>query len=145
MAHVKPILTKAEYEAALARLDEVLQAEIGTPDGDERDMLVDLLEDYERERFPIPPPTVIDVIEFGMDQQGLTARDLVPCIGSIEAVQEVLLGERTVTPQMAESLEPLLRLRLSDLLDVEEDPPKATALKSSNFEKSLHPSAGLQD
>ena len=108
-----------DYEAALARLDQVLQAEIGTPEGDERDLLVDEIERYERVHYPIPPPTAFDMIEFCMDQLGLTAVDLVPYVGSISAVEELLAGNLPITPDMALSLEKFLGARFEDLEGVE--------------------------
>ena len=57
MATVSPICTEEEYEAALARIAEILHAEIGTPEGDERDVLVDLLESYEDMHYPITLPS----------------------------------------------------------------------------------------
>ena len=120
MEHVKPILTKAEYEAALARLDEVFQAESGTPEGDECDLLFDEIERYERVHYPIPPPTAFDMIDFRMDQLSLTAVDLVPCVGSIDAVEDLLAGNLPITPDMARSLEKLLGAKLMHLEGVQE-------------------------
>ena len=45
------------------------------------------------------------MIEFCMDQLGLTAVDLVPYVGSISAVEELLAGNLPITPDMALSLE----------------------------------------
>ena len=79
MVSVNPIRTEEDYDAALTRLSEIFQAEIGTPEGDERDILVDLIECYEDRHHPIGPPTdPIASIEFEMDQRGLTLHDLAP-------------------------------------------------------------------
>ena len=133
MAQVRPIQTEVDYEAALARLDQVLQAEIGTPEGDERDLLVDEIERYERVHYPIPPPTAIDMIEFCMDQLGLTAVDLVPCVGSISAVEDLLAGNLPITPDMVTSLEKLLGARLGDLEGVEDLGQKVEDQVSRDF------------
>ena len=53
MANVKPIRTEKEYEAALARIDELMDAEFGSPEGDELDVLVDLVELYESKHEPM--------------------------------------------------------------------------------------------
>ena len=106
-----PIESDEEHQVALARLWEVFHAEPGTPEGDEHAMLADLIEAYEEAHFPIDPPTdPVAVIEFWMDQKNLTQADLVPCIGSSDAVAEVLSYKRPVTPQMAQALEGLFRL-----------------------------------
>jgi HTH-type transcriptional regulator / antitoxin HigA len=44
---IKPIRTEADYEAALARIDALMNAESGTPEGEELDVLADLVELYE--------------------------------------------------------------------------------------------------
>jgi len=48
--------TEADYEAALARLDELLDAEPETPEGDEFELWVTLIETYEKSEFPIDLP-----------------------------------------------------------------------------------------
>ena len=82
MVTISPIRNEDDYETALTRLAEIFQAEPGTPEGDERDILSDLVEHYEDRCHPIAPPDPIAAIEFRMDQAGLTRRDLVPHIGS---------------------------------------------------------------
>ena len=59
MATESPIRTEEEYEAALARIAEIFHAEIGTPEGDELDALVDLVELYEDKHYPITFPAPI--------------------------------------------------------------------------------------
>ena len=78
MANLEPILTKEEYEAALARIHELFHAPVGTPDGDELESLVDLVEIYAAEHYPIDPPSPSAAIEYHMDQTGKTPRDLTP-------------------------------------------------------------------
>ena len=104
MAEVKPIRTEADYVAALARVDELMDAEQGSPEGEELDVLVDLVELYESKHVPIDYASPIAAIEFRMDQAGLALRDLVPFIGSRAKVSEVLSGKRAITMPMARAL-----------------------------------------
>ena len=104
MVTISPIRSEGDYEAALDRLGEIFQAEDGTPEGDERDILFDLVEHYEDKHHPIAPPDPVAAIEFRMDQAGLTRRDLVPHIGSRAKVSEVLSGKRPITMSMARAL-----------------------------------------
>ena len=104
MAEVKPIRTESDYAAALARVDELMDAEVGTPEGDEFEILVDLVELYESKHEPMGYPSPIAAIEFRMQQQGLAPRDLVPFIGSRSKVSEVLSGKRAITMPMARAL-----------------------------------------
>ena len=104
MAEVKPVRTEADYAAALARIEELMDAEQGSPEGDELDVLAVLVEAYENKHVPIDYPSPIAAIEFRMDQAGLTPRDLVPFIGSRAKVSEVLSGKRPITMPMARAL-----------------------------------------
>ena len=94
MVNVRPVRTEADYEAALARVAELMDAREGTPEGEELDVLVDLVGVYEDKHVPMGYPDPVAAIEFCMDQQGLSQRDLVPYIGSSARVSEVLSGLR---------------------------------------------------
>lgn len=76
MANVEPIRTEQDYEAALARIYELFHAAPGTPDSDELESLVDLVEEYEDEHYPIDPPSLSAAIEFHIDQTGTIPTDL---------------------------------------------------------------------
>jgi HTH-type transcriptional regulator/antitoxin HigA len=78
----KLIKTEADYTDALARIDELFDAKPDTLEGDELDLLVTLVEMYEKREFPIDLPDPIEAIRFRMEQQGLRAKDLIPYIGS---------------------------------------------------------------
>ena len=102
--NLKPILTDEDYEAALARVWEIFDAEPGTPEGEELDTLVDLVEEYEDRHFPMGYPDPVEAIKFRMEQAGLKQRDLIPFIGSRAKVSEVLSGKRDLTMKMARAL-----------------------------------------
>jgi len=101
---IKPIRTEADYEAAIARIDALMNAQPDTPEGDELDVLVDLVELYEAKHVPMAYPSPVAAIEFRMDQAGLTPRDLVPFIGTRAKVSEILSGKRPLTMPMARAL-----------------------------------------
>lgn len=104
MVNIKPIRTEKDYEVSLARIDELIDAKSGSPEGAELDVLVDLIELYESKREPMGHPSPITAIEFRMEQAGLSARDLIPFIGSRAKVSEVLSGKRAITMPMARAL-----------------------------------------
>lgn len=76
MNEIKPIRSKADYEAALAEVEHLWGAASGTQEGDRLDVLATLVDAYESEHYPIDPPDPIEAIKFRMEQQGLTRRDL---------------------------------------------------------------------
>ena len=104
MANIKPIRSETDYDAALARIHELMDTEPGSPEGDELDVLVDLVELYESKHVRMEYPSPLAAIEFRMDQAGLAPGDLVPFIGSRAKVSEVLSGKRAITMPMARAL-----------------------------------------
>ncbi len=101
---IKPIRTEKDYEAALARIDALMEAEPGSPEFNDLDVLVDLVEHYESKHEPMAYPNPLAAIEFRMEQDGLSPRDLIPFIGSRAKVSEVLSGKRAITMPMARAL-----------------------------------------
>lgn len=75
-----------------------------TPEGDRLDVLVTLVEAYERTHFPMDLPDAVDAIRFRMEQSGLTVEDLEPVIGRKNRVYEVLSRRRPLTLRMIEGL-----------------------------------------
>jgi len=100
----KLIKTEEEYEAALNRIEEIFDSKPGTPEGDEMELLVKLVEIYEEEKYPISAPDPISAIKFRMEQQGLKNKDLIPFIGSKSKVSEVLSGKRELSINMIRKL-----------------------------------------
>ncbi|MBI3118117.1 MAG: DNA-binding protein [Candidatus Hydrogenedentes bacterium] len=100
----KLIKTKAEYKAAMKRIDEIFEAKPGTGEADELELLLTLVDLYEEKHFPIDLPTPVEAIRFRMEQQGLKAKDLAPYIGSASKVSEVLAGKRPLSLTMIRSL-----------------------------------------
>lgn len=116
MANIKPIRSEKDYEAALARIEELMDAELGSAEGGELDVLVDLVELYESKHVPMRHPSPLTAIEFRMEQGGLSPRDLIPFIGSRAKVSEVLSGKRAITMPMARALHEHLGIAADVLL-----------------------------
>lgn len=104
MITVLNIKTEADYAQALERLALLMDAQAGTPEGDELDVLATLIEAYEKKQYPIETPDPIMALQFRMDQLGLTNKDLVPFLGSSAKVSEVLSGKRDLTLPMIRAL-----------------------------------------
>ena len=102
--NIKPIRSDDDLCAAFKRLEPIFQAQEGTPEADEMEVLVTLIEAYEHRHFPIGPADPVEAIKFRMEQQGLTPKDLVPYIGSSGRVSEVLSRKRRLSLQMVKRL-----------------------------------------
>lgn len=113
---IRPIKTKADYEATLKEIEGLMSAEADTPQGDRLDVLVTLVEAYEREHYPIGFPDPVEAIKFRMEQQGLSVEDLVPVIGRKNRVYEILAGKRPLTLRMIEGLHETFSIPAESLL-----------------------------
>ena len=63
-----------------------------------------LIQEYEREHYPIPDPEPIDFLLHVMDARGLTRKELEPFIGSRARVAEVLNRVRPLSLEMIRRL-----------------------------------------
>ena len=113
---IKPIRTKADYRAALKAVESLMGAKARSPEGDRLDVLVTLIESYERQHFPMDLPDAVEAIKFRMEQQGLTPKDLEPLIGRSNRVYEVLNRRRGLTLAMIQRLHAGLGIPAESLL-----------------------------
>ena len=97
---IKPIRTKANYRDALKDVESLMLARANTDDGERLDILVTLIEAYERKHFPMDLPDPVEAIKFQMDQKGLGPKDLEPMIGRLNRVYEILNRKRPLTLKM---------------------------------------------
>ena len=93
MTKGEPFRSEQEYQTAVARIHEVFFAEEGTPEGDELEMLVGLVEIYAAEHYPIDPPSPIAAIEYYLDQRGVALGNLIPFNGERAKITEDFLGK----------------------------------------------------
>lgn len=114
--NIKPIHTPEDLTAALARVEQLWVAQIGSPEGDELEILAVLIEKYEAEHFPMPASDPVEAIKFRMEQMGLTARDLEPFIGTSGRVSEVLNHKRKLSLAMIKRLHDGLSIPYERLL-----------------------------
>ncbi len=114
--NIKPIHTEADYRATLSEIETLMTATAGSPEGDRLDVLVTLVEAYERAHFPMDLPDPIEAIKFVMDQRGLSAKDLEPAIGRLNRVYEVLNRRRPLTLAMIRRLHTSLGIPAESLI-----------------------------
>ena len=101
---IRPIKTKADYRAALKEIEALMAAERDTPEGERLDVLVTLVEAYERKHYQLDLPDPIEAIQFRMEQLGLTRKDLEPLIGTRARVAEVMNRKRSLSIDMIRRL-----------------------------------------
>lgn len=115
---IAPIKTKRDYRQALKEIEGLMDAKRNTPQGDRLDVLVTLVEAYERKHYPLDLPDPIEAIKYHMDQNGLQPRDLIPYIGSRNRVHEVLNRKRALTLKMIWRLHDGLGIPAESLIKV---------------------------
>lgn len=103
---IRPIKTEADYEAALAEVEQMMgHVESDTPDGDKLELLVTLIEAYEDIHYPMGETSdPISIIEFVMEQQGLSRKDLEPYIGPRQRVWDIMERRRPLSLTMIRRL-----------------------------------------
>jgi HTH-type transcriptional regulator/antitoxin HigA len=117
---IYPIKDEAAHTRALRRIEALMDCDsLTTEQGHELDALVTLVEAYEEKYFAIREASPIAVIEFMMDQNGLTRKDLEPMIGSRARVSEVLSGKRPLTLAMIRALSVELHIPADLLIGTE--------------------------
>lgn len=102
--NIRPVRTKADHRAALKEIESLMSARAGSADGERLDVLVTLVEAYERKHYRFDLPDPVDAIKFRMEQMALAPKDLVPMIGQINRVYEVLNRTRPLSLQMIRRL-----------------------------------------
>ena len=100
---IRPLRSEADYEAALDAIERNFDKEPtkGTTGADRFDLLALLIEDYERQRWPIEPPDPVDAIRYRMETGSYTQADLGRLIGSRQRASDILSRKRRLTMQMA--------------------------------------------
>ena len=101
---IKPIKSEGDYEKALQRVESLWNAPEGSAESDELDVLATLIEEYEREHYPLGLPDPVEAIRFRLEQQGKDSRALIGVIGQRTRVYEVLRGKRSLSLNMIREL-----------------------------------------
>ena len=119
---IRPIRTEEDYKAALREVSAYFdnQPTPGTADGDRFEILLTLVEAHEAKHYAIDLPDPVEAIRFRMDQAGLTPKDLVPAIGRINRVYEILNRKRPLTLAMIWKLNQKFGISAESLIQ----PPK---------------------
>ena len=104
MIEITPIKTEADYEDAMAEIEQLFEARPGTPEVDRLDVLTTLVESYENQHHSIPLPDPVEAILYYLESRGLTRRDLERYLGSRARVSEILNRKRPLSLEMIRRL-----------------------------------------
>ena len=113
---IRPIKTKKDHGQALKRIEALMAAKANTPEGDELDILVTLVEAYEAKHYVIDAPDPIVAIQHRMEALGMERKDLEPMLGSKSRVSEVLNRKRKLTMEMVRNLHEGMQLPAEALI-----------------------------
>ncbi len=105
---LKVIKTEKDCQKALKRLEVIFDAKKGSKDGDELELLSLLIDNYEKEKYPIDLPDPIEAIKFRMEQLGYKQKDLAEAMGLKSRVSEILNRKRKLTLDMIRKLHAVL-------------------------------------
>lgn len=107
---IRPIKNETDYQAALERLEVIFDASKGSTEGDELEILSILIDNYEKQYFPIHLPDPIEAIKFRMEQMDMQQKDLAIAIGYTSRVSEILNRKRKLTLGMVRKLSETLHI-----------------------------------
>lgn len=113
---IKPVKTKKDHVNALKRIEQLMGAKANSPEGDELDVLVTLVEAFEAKHYPIDAPDPIAAIQHRMEDLGMERKDLEPLLGSRSRVSEVLNRKRKLTMEMVRTLHVKMNLPAEALI-----------------------------
>ena len=121
---IRPIRTEEDYKQALREVSIYFdnEPEPGSPNGDRFEILLTLVAAYENKHYPIELPDPVEAIKFRMEQAGLTAKDLVPAIGQLNRVYEILNRKRPLTLKMIWNLHEKLGIPAESLIRPPREP-----------------------
>ncbi len=101
---IKPIRNAKDHDRALREIERLWETPRGTREGDRLEVLMALVDAYERMHYPIDPPDPIDAVRFRLEQLGVDLRALIGVIGNRTRVYEVMRGDRGLSLAMIRRL-----------------------------------------
>ena len=100
---LKPIKTNKEYETYLEWVDKQFEKKVkrNSPDGENLQVVLLLIKEFEDKNYPVPTPDPIDAIKLKMEEMGVKSKDLVGKIGSKGYISSILSKKKPLTLELA--------------------------------------------
>lgn len=97
---IAPIRDEAAHREALTEIERLWGAAPGTAEGDRLDVLMVLVDGYERTKWPDEDLDPIDAVKARMENSGRTRKDFEKIVGSSGRASEILNRKRHLTLPM---------------------------------------------
>lgn len=91
-------------------------AQPGSPEHDELEVLAVLVSAYEDAHWPVLPADAVEAIKFHMEQNGYRQKDLAAVIGSVSRASEILNRRRPLTVEMIKAIHAAWSIPLESLI-----------------------------
>lgn len=103
---IKPIKSKKQHKEYLGQAYKLMQLKLkpNSEESDQLELLSILIEQYEKENFPISPPHPIEAILFRLDQMNMKRAELSKILGTRSRTSEILNGKRKLSLAMIRKL-----------------------------------------
>lgn len=103
---IRPIRTDEDHKAALAEIERLWDADVGTEADDKLDVLLMLVDKYEETRGPLEAPDwdPVDVLKYAIDESGHTQAELAEVLNSSSRASEILSRNRPLTIEMIRAI-----------------------------------------
>jgi HTH-type transcriptional regulator/antitoxin HigA len=103
MKSLRPIKSESEYEELMDWVDSQFDTKVlpNTPEGDNLEMALLLIKDYEDRNYKVPFPDPIEAIKTKMKDEGLKHKDFIEVIGSKAYVSAILNHKKPLTLKIA--------------------------------------------
>ena len=113
---IKLIKSENDYNIALKRMEELFDVDTEDENYNEAELLITLIELYEKQHYNIEAPDPIEAIKFRMEQKGMKPVDLAKYLGTRGRVSEILNRKRKLTVKMMKILHHQLGIPAESLL-----------------------------
>jgi HTH-type transcriptional regulator/antitoxin HigA len=104
---IRPIRNDKDHRDALAEIERLWGAPIGSPEGDKLEILATLVETYEERRWPLKSRRrfdPVDVLRYAIDELGHSQAELAEILGSRSRASEILGRRRPLTLEMIQKI-----------------------------------------
>ena len=116
MTKWKALKSKADYKAALRRINELMDVKRNDAVHNELNLLSFLVQQYEEAFHPMPDASPHEVLRFAMEMKGIKNQDLIPLLGTKGNVSKILSGKANLQLEDVHPLSEFLGIPLEALI-----------------------------